>query len=371
VTALNGKPLALRYAPAAWFGDNIQRHVYNGGFATRGLTDFSFEIDDSGRPYWVVTVYAHRVGFQGDDATGIVLVDAQTGQMAQYPIDRLPAWVDRVQPQGFVEQQVAWWGEYVHGAFNWSGRDQLKPTGVTAVVPTKDGRTMWYTGIQTVGKDDGTVGFMLVDTRTKDVVFYRKSGAAEDAAVRAIDGLVQAERYGATSPILYDVDGRATYMSTLKDAAGNYKGIGLMAVDDRSIVAWGGDVSQALRAYENKMRSTGVALSSQAVKSVAEGVVTRVARDTANGTTSVYLMLDAFPDRVFVGVASPASLPLMLVREGDRVRIGYADSASDQENIDTFADDAVRLRKSDGQAAVESRQPPLVPAPVKKVRTID
>jgi hypothetical protein len=40
-----------------------------------GLTDFSFEIDDQGMP-WVVTKYEKRIGFSGNEAVGVVLVNA-------------------------------------------------------------------------------------------------------------------------------------------------------------------------------------------------------------------------------------------------------------------------------------------------------
>jgi hypothetical protein len=51
-----------------------------------GLTDFSFEIDDQGMPYWVVTKYEKRIGFSGNEAVGVVLVNAQTGAIKEHSI---------------------------------------------------------------------------------------------------------------------------------------------------------------------------------------------------------------------------------------------------------------------------------------------
>jgi hypothetical protein len=43
------------------------------------LTDFSFEIDDQGIPLGCKNM-KKRIGFSGNEATGIVLVNAQTGK---------------------------------------------------------------------------------------------------------------------------------------------------------------------------------------------------------------------------------------------------------------------------------------------------
>lgn len=57
---INGKPLKIKFQPSAYFGSRIDRHVYFNGYATTGLEDFNFEIDDAGNPYWIVTKYKKR-----------------------------------------------------------------------------------------------------------------------------------------------------------------------------------------------------------------------------------------------------------------------------------------------------------------------
>jgi hypothetical protein len=39
--------------------------LYTSGYAFVGLADFSFEIDDEGTPFWVVTKYEKKIGFMG------------------------------------------------------------------------------------------------------------------------------------------------------------------------------------------------------------------------------------------------------------------------------------------------------------------
>jgi hypothetical protein len=61
-----------------------------------GLADFSFEIDDAGNPYWIITKYAKKVVFRKRNR--YLVVDAQSGAMRSYTIAKTPKWVDRIQP---------------------------------------------------------------------------------------------------------------------------------------------------------------------------------------------------------------------------------------------------------------------------------
>jgi hypothetical protein len=54
-----------------------------------------------------VTKYEKKIGFSGNDAVGIILVNAQTGEIKF--INTL-SWVDRIQPIDFIEEQLNDWG---------------------------------------------------------------------------------------------------------------------------------------------------------------------------------------------------------------------------------------------------------------------
>lgn len=94
------------------------RHARLWGSFFTGITDYSFEIDDDGNPYWVVTTYKNNWGFSLPEADGILLIDAQTGETKRYGMDEIPSWIDRVQPEDFVINQIDNKGEYIHGVFN-------------------------------------------------------------------------------------------------------------------------------------------------------------------------------------------------------------------------------------------------------------
>jgi histidinol phosphatase-like PHP family hydrolase len=63
-----GKAIKIKYQQGAYFQSD-HRHVYFNGNATIGLADFSFEIDDAGNPYWIITKYEKK-WVSGKEAIG-------------------------------------------------------------------------------------------------------------------------------------------------------------------------------------------------------------------------------------------------------------------------------------------------------------
>ena len=61
VQNVGGKDIKIKYQSEAYFGSEIARHLYMNGYATVGLTDYTFEIDDAGNPFWVVTKYDKKL----------------------------------------------------------------------------------------------------------------------------------------------------------------------------------------------------------------------------------------------------------------------------------------------------------------------
>jgi hypothetical protein len=65
-------------------------------------------------------------------------------------------------------------GVNMHGYWNFSNADKLQITEGLTLVYGKDSKSYWYTGLTSVGKDESAVGFVLVDTRTKETTFINK-----------------------------------------------------------------------------------------------------------------------------------------------------------------------------------------------------
>ena len=61
VENVNAKPIKIKYQPEAFFQSELARYIYLNGYTTVGLEDYTFEIDDAGNPFWVVTLFEKKL----------------------------------------------------------------------------------------------------------------------------------------------------------------------------------------------------------------------------------------------------------------------------------------------------------------------
>jgi hypothetical protein len=338
-----GKDIKIKYQQGAYFQSDIHRHVYFNGNATVGLADFSFEIDDAGNPFWIVTKYGKKIGFSGKEATGVIVVDAQSGVINEYSIAKTPKWVDRIQPLDFIEDQLNDWGEYVHGYWNFSNQDKLQITEGMTLVYGKDDRSYWYTGLTSVGKEESAVGFVLVDTRTKEATFYKQSGATEFAAQSSAQGKVQEKGYKASLPIPYNINNIPTYVMTLKDDGGLVKMFAMVAISDYTIVGVGNTMRETLTSFKNvyNMADNKINPNSVSNKKSLKSVVTRIQNDVKNGNSFYYFKVKDYPN-IFVG-SSQISNQLPVTMVGDSVTISFDVDLEEVIDISSFENSNLKL----------------------------
>ena len=340
VQKANGEDIKIVYQPDAYILQDLHRHVYINGGMSKGMADYTLEIDDNGKPYWVVSLYEHKVGFGGANVNGTAIVDAKTGETKFYSIKDTPEWVDRIQPESFVVDQINSWGVYVNGFINSviSEKGVLKATEGTSLVYGEDNKSYWYTGITSAGGDESTIGFMLVDSRTKEAKLYKQPGATEMAAMKSAEGSVQEKNYEATFPVMYNILGQPTYVSSLKDKAGLVKRVVFVSVEDYNIVGVGRDKAEAMKNYKDALESGGSSLEideSDEFDKELEGTVKRIAADTKNGNTVYYLTLDTDEGNIFYAT-SKISKELPLTKEGDKIKITFSKDEKDVIEIDEF-----------------------------------
>ena len=343
VQNIGGKAIKIKYQQGAYFQSDIHRHVYFNGNATVGLADFSFEIDDAGNPFWIVTKYGKKIGFSGKEATGVIVVDAQSGVINEYSIAKTPKWVDRIQPLDFIEDQLNDWGEYVHGYWNFSNQDKLQITEGMTLVYGKDNKSYWYTGLTSVGKEESAVGFVLVDTRTKETTFYKQSGATEYAAQSSAQGKVQEKGYKASLPIPYNINNIPTYVMTLKDDGGLVKMFAMVAISDYTIVGVGNTMRETLTSFKNvyNMADNKINPNSVSNKKSLKSVVTRIQNDVKNGNSFYYFKVKDYPN-IFVG-SSQISNQLPVTMVGDSVTISFDIDLEEVIDISSFENSNLKL----------------------------
>ncbi|CEJ73997.1 cell shape-determining protein [[Clostridium] sordellii] len=354
VQEVDGKPIKIVYQPDAYLHQDLRRHMYLKGYVNVGMTDFTLEIDDKGKPYWIVTLYENAVGYEGKNAIGIATVDTQSGEVKSYDIKDAPKWIDRIQPQEFVTEQINDWGTYINGFLNSviSEKGVLVATEGTSLVYGEDGKSYWYTGITSAGADDSTIGFMLVDTRSKEAKLYKQPGATETAAMVSATGKVQEKNYDATFPVMYNILGKPTYVMSLKDKAGLVKMVAFVSVEDFNIVGIGDTKEEALRSYREQLKSKGnnVQVENDNTKVVKTGTVKRISSDVIDGNTSYYFTLEGINDSIFI-VSSKVSHEVPLTKEGDSIKISY--DKEHKGNIDILEFDNISMNQKEEQVQKE------------------
>ncbi len=358
VTKLGNTPINLRYNMGAYFSDKPQRYVYDQGYARHGLTDWSFEIDDTGRPYYVITDYKKRIGFKGADANGLIILDVQTGEIKPYPINKAPEWVDRIQPAPIIRRQLRDWGRYKDGWVNsWLGADGvLKPTDGMSLVYGNDGQSYFYTGMQSIGSDEGTVGFVLVNTRTKQMKLYEQAGATETAARNSAEDEFQDFGYHATNPILYNIGGIPTYFMTLKASSGLVKAAAFVSVEDYSLVGSGKTTEVALRSYNQVLRGRGnsVAISDIEDYQTISGTVARVQQEVTNETVTYYFLLQENPDQIFA-VPSDLAPFVRMTQVTDKLELSFQSVDNAVVDVLTFDNMSLQAHQSGLQDVIDTR----------------
>lgn len=326
----------IKYHPNSYFFDDLRRHTRFKTALFDGITDYSFELDNKGQPYWVVTTYKNNAGFALPEATGIITVNASNGDTQKYSIDEVPEWVDRVQPEHFILKQINNKGNYIRGIFNFSNKDKYK-TSSQHIIIYNNGKCYLFTGLTSVGSDESAIGFMMVDMVTKEPKMYQLSGATELAAQRSAEGKVQQYGYNASVPIILNVDAIPSYFMPLKDASGLIKQYAFVSVKDYLLVGVGETVDSAMNNYR-KVLSTNGAVNKEQIEGLSEvqGKVVRISNSIENNGSVYRIIIDSKPDYIFI-IPPSISEEISLTRDGDEISIKYHESTGDKIiNVSSF-----------------------------------
>lgn len=259
VKAVDGKELKLRYLQSACLGENIKRHVQM--LYPHQLTgDYGIELDNHGMPFNTVTMLENEFGFGTKTVSGTLVVDVQSGEIKEYSVENTPAWVNLIYPQEIVEEQIYYWGEYIHGWWNPSQRDRKEASPGMDIVYDPDGCS-YYAGIQAKKTDSNsqstaTVGYMMVDTRSGEATLFKRDGINETtakAAMLADPSVANAVQLGTVvldDATFYLIDGLHTYFATFISPVDEMpKYFGFCNADTKEIVGIGSTLQEAKAAY--------------------------------------------------------------------------------------------------------------------------
>ncbi len=314
----------IKYSESEHFGRNIYRHLrFN--YPTYIFDNINFELDDNGTPYWICPVKDYTIGLFGGQTIGrAVIVNAITGETADYAVEDIPQWIDRVFAAELLIDLYDYHGTLKHGYWNsvFSQRDALQTTdGYNYIVLEDD---VWvYTGVTSVGSDESNVGFVLINQRTAETRFYSVSGAEEYSAMSSAEGKVQHLGYTATFPLLLNIGNQPTYFIALKDAAGLVKNYAMVNIAQYQIVAIGDTVNQCEKIYLELMKSNGIGLAVKADMPKLTGNIKKMAEAVVDGNSHYYILLNNSNEIFDVNVAE--FVRIITYNVGDRITLIYSE----------------------------------------------
>ena len=316
----------MHYAESAYFGDDLERKL-RFDYPTKIFDSISFEIDDDGKPYYIVSCSSPRVMlFGASDIREVIIFNPIDGSSELYPVSETPSWVDVVYTGNLATEKYNWYGTYKGGFIN----SIIGNKGCT--LATDDfgyiviGDDVWYfTGITSAVSDDkSNIGFIITNARTGEYKFYSVTGAEEHSAMNAAEGEVQEKGYIASFPSLVNVAGQPTYIMVLKDNAGLVKLYALVNVEQYSLVATGTTQAEAISAYKKLLMQNGVDTDTSAAEITASVTEVRIA--TLAGVAAVYITAD--DGYIYKGYLE-ADESLITLKVGDTIKISYSETQID------------------------------------------
>lgn len=293
----------IKYSEGAFFGNDINRYL-RFKHPTLMFERPSIELDEDNHPYWIAPIKEYTIGlFGGKDINGLLTVDAVTGEIQRYALEDVPTWIDNVYPSDLLLSQYDSFGTYQGGFLNSIfGQQGVKETtkGYN-YIPQGDDNWI-YTGVTSVVRDESNIGFLLMNKRTKETVYYPLGGAEEYSAMSSAEGVVQHLGYTSTFPLLLQIEDQPTYLISLKDEGSLVKMYGMVNVERFQIVATGTTIKETQAKYRELLVDNEVTVPDVIEKVViveeveyektVEGKIVEIKTAVKNGNTHFYIKIE-------------------------------------------------------------------------------
>ncbi len=331
------------YVPSGYLSEDLKRHI-RFAYPTAMFGNLHFEIDEEGNPWYVASVYDHKVGlFGGTQVIGSILVNPIDGSMEMVDTGDVPKWVDVVFPGNLICEQYNNSAQLHNGFWNsligqngcrkiteYNSADDDEESYSDYGYISKDGDIWIYTGVTSVNNDSSNIGFILSNERTAETLFITCAGADEFSAMASAEGEVQEKGYQASFPSLILMDDKPTYIMVLKDASGLVKMYAAVNVEQYNMVATASTQNDCLEKYaalaagkisQEEATNEGTTVLTEADSSdykEKEIVIQKMETIVENGDTYLYIV---DKDNTIYHARYTDVIDMILCKEGDTVKI--------------------------------------------------
>src|SRR5271156_2884206 len=248
----------------------------------------------------------------------------------------LPSWVSRVYPDELALAYNQWFGEYVHGLWNYLlvKRDVHVPARDEVFGLLAGSRFVWFVDHTSPASDQSMTGFTYMDTVSGDITYYPSSGGefnssgAEDAV--ASNPLVRQGKLYPTQPLLYNAFGQNTWVVPLVAETGKYQTLALVQAKNGHVVV--GNASSpspqedAFTQYAVFLGVGNARTGEAGSNGATRGLLGTIDRVSAAPSGTVYFTIRG--SRVVFTLSSQDTPLALRARPGDRVTFRSATGAT-------------------------------------------
>jgi hypothetical protein len=334
------------------------------------LDDPTLEIDDQGNPYWTMTIDTPHVGWTFRAPSKLLVINAHTGAIATYDLNKAPDWVDRVYSKEMAKNIANWYGTYgLNGSAGWNGwfsanNGRFKVSGDPIMVYTGDGHPDWRMLLTSYNSDTAVSSILIMDAHSGSIKEYTPQQAMGiegpvDNSFNSPTGqgasVVKPSGLHATELTLHVIYGHLTWMAIYENGGDHPSFAGIGFTDaykaQSNNVAFGSTKEQALQNYQTQLAidnaGNGNNPSAGSKQDTVSGTIAQVSWDLQGGQKLWYVMLTNDPTHVYAATTAQVKTPaLLFAKPGDPVVIGYAGfgNAESQRTMESFTDANVPLK---------------------------
>ena len=136
-----------------------------------------FDIDDEQNPYWIIYLGKRSIVKDVVTMEKILIINARDiNDHTAYDVEdpNIPAWLEIVYPDYYVEDWASLWGEWREGILYHSfTKTHLSFPSDSARFIVLNGQTYWYVPMTQLSSDV-LAGYILVDTRSGEAVYHNR-----------------------------------------------------------------------------------------------------------------------------------------------------------------------------------------------------
>jgi hypothetical protein len=325
------------YTPSSFFNKRVERHMRMQFPQLIFYGDIQLEIDDDGKPFYIRSYGNFISARNGFDVKGIVMADPVTGDMEQFKLADVPAFIDGAVSPEAVSLQNSYYGNYVHGFWNSKfGKSDVKlpsDEGTEANVSPifdENGEMYYFTDFTSPKEGvDSMLGYSLTNSRTGKAVYYtgnlEESYMDSQGALQIIEKKFIEKKWHGAMPILYNFYGEASWLSSVLDSNGFLQNHFIVSAANPEISVYATTPNAALKQYKTALQRGGGTVdgSSKAEEKQVSGSVIRVYKERAGDYTVISFLLDNKQNYTVSSENEPMTIYL---QAGDQVKLTYMDT---------------------------------------------